>query len=87
MVHIFSNQKSKILWGLSMEDAGIFRGHLAYFMDIWSILSTIGLHIFWTFGLFYGHLVYFVVIWYIFPVLVGSPNVIPRKIRQPCLTT
>jgi hypothetical protein len=27
---------------------GLFYGHLAYFMAIWSIL--------WPFGLFYGHL-------------------------------
>jgi hypothetical protein len=53
--------------GLTIEDAGIFYGHLVYFTAIWSILRP--------FGLFYGHLVYFVAIryslhmvnWFIFP--------------------
>jgi hypothetical protein len=40
-----------------MENAGIFYGHLEYFMVIWNIL--------WSFGIFYGHLEYFMVIWYI----------------------
>jgi hypothetical protein len=80
MVHIFSNQKSKILWGLAMEDAGIFRGHLAYFMDIWSIL--------WTIGLFYGHLVYFMDECICGSLVYFSPfwYVVPRKIWQPCLS-
>jgi hypothetical protein len=43
---------------------GLFYGHLAYFVAIWSILRP--------FGLFCGHLIYFMVIWYIFPVMEKS---------------
>jgi hypothetical protein len=43
--------------GLAMEGAGIFYGHLVYFVAIWYIL--------WLFGIFCGHLVYFVANWYI----------------------
>jgi hypothetical protein len=42
-----------------MENAGIFYGHLEYFMVIWNILRSFGIF-FWPFG-------YVVVIWYIFP--------------------
>jgi hypothetical protein len=42
---------------LATEDAGIFYGHLVYFM-------VIGYNL-WSFGIFYGNLVYFVAIWYI----------------------
>jgi hypothetical protein len=40
-----------------MEDAGIFYGHLVYFVAIWYIL--------WPLGIFCSHWVYFVAIWYI----------------------
>jgi hypothetical protein len=58
-IGIFSNQKSQfglILWGLAIEDVGLFYGLLVYFTAIWSILRP--------YGLFYGLLVYFVAIWY-----------------------
>jgi hypothetical protein len=34
-----------------MEDAGLFHGHLVYFMAVWHILRP--------FSTFYGHLVFF----------------------------
>jgi hypothetical protein len=48
-----------------MESAGIFYGHLVYFMAIWCtyfmaiwcILWPFGVPILWPFGVFYGHLV------------------------------
>jgi hypothetical protein len=42
----FSNQKSqfgKFLWGLAMEDVGIFFGHLVYFIVIWYIFPHFGM--------------------------------------------
>jgi hypothetical protein len=80
---IFFNQKSQfrsLLEGLSMEDDGVFYGHLVHFQTVWSIFRP--------FGPFSDHLVYFMAIWYIFPVSVFFPPlwyVVPRQIWQPWL--
>jgi hypothetical protein len=53
----FSNQKSKFgsfLEGPTVEDVGIFYGHLVYFTAIWYTL--------WIFGIFCGNLVFFPVL-------------------------
>jgi hypothetical protein len=56
-----------------MENAGIFYGHLEYFMVIWNILQAIW-YILWPVG-------NIVVIWYIFP---RFWYIVSRKILQPC---
>jgi hypothetical protein len=67
---LFSNQKSQILEGLSLDNGDKF-----YFMDIWNILRT--------FGIFYDQWIHFVLIWFIFPVLVSCIKLIWQSCARP----
>jgi hypothetical protein len=65
---IFSNQKSRFgqfFEDLTMEDVGIFYGHLVYFKAICYTL--------WKFGMFCGTLVNFSTFWYVVPRKLWQP--------------
>jgi hypothetical protein len=63
-----SNPKSQfgqILWGLAMDEVGIFNGHLVYF--------TANLTTLWPCGTFCGNMIYFYPFWYVVPRKIWQP--------------
>jgi hypothetical protein len=62
---IFSNQKTKFLDGLAMEDVDIFYGHLVFLQP----MGIIYVH----FVIFCSNLVYFSSFWYVVPTTIRQP--------------